>query len=79
MSFDPTQFHHFPHSPAFAAAVEQEYLSRVDILVTVGRGGFQQSIVDRFVKHSGKEIVYRICRISKDQNSRRHRGYKPVV
>ena len=61
VSFDPTKFNNFPHSPAFAAAVEQEYLSRVDILVTVGRGGFQQSIVDRFVKHSGKENLNRIC------------------
>ena len=63
VSFDPTKFNNFPHSPAFAAAVEQEYLSRVDILVTVGRGGFQQSIVDRFVKHSGKENLNRICYI----------------
>ena len=61
VSFDPTKFNHFPHSPAFAAAVEQEYLSRVDILVTVGRGGFQHSIVEKFMKYSGKENLHRIC------------------
>ena len=46
-----------------AAFVDREYLTRVDVLVTIGRGEFQQNIVDRFISRSGgkRDDVYRIC------------------
>ena len=58
ISYDPAFFDSVPVSSAFAAFVEREYLSHVDVLVTVGRGGFQQSIVERFKNNSN---VHRIC------------------
>ena len=69
VSFDPATFNSVPdnhalaRSPAFASLVELEYLSRVNELVTVGRGGFQQALVERFLEHSGGTSgkVHRIC------------------
>ena len=63
ITFDPTKFKPAPKSRAFAAFVEREYLANVDDLVTVGRGGFQNSIVDRFLTHStgNQERLHRIC------------------
>ena len=48
---------------ALPAFVDREYLSRADVLVTIGKGQHQQNIVDRFVKNSGgsTENLYRIC------------------
>ena len=61
--FDPSNFKSFPNSRVFASFVEREYLSHVQVLVTVGRGGFQQSIVDRFLKFSkeNNNHLHRIC------------------
>ena len=63
VSFDPSSFHPVTLQPAFASFVEREYLSTVDVLVTVGRGGYQDSIVKRFLKRSGgtSDSLYRIC------------------
>ena len=66
VSFDPSQFESLMSmstNRAFVALVEKEYLSRVDVLVTVGWGGFQGSIVKRFLKHSkvGAKNLHRIC------------------
>ena len=61
LNFDPTDYPSFPRNPAFAAFVEREYLSKMDVLVTVGHGGFQNTIVGRFLKHTKKEQLYRIC------------------
>ena len=63
VSFDPTAFDGVPRSPAFASLVEMEYLSHVDVLVTVGRGGFQQSVVHRFLDNTGGRMdrLHRIC------------------
>ena len=63
VSFDPTAFDGVLKSPAFASLVEMEYLSGVDVLVTVGRGGFQQSVVHRFLDKSGgrTDRLHRIC------------------
>ena len=62
-SYEPTKFNSVPVSPAFASFVEREYLANVDILVTIGGGGFQHSIILRFLKNSGnnKDNVYNIC------------------
>ena len=63
VSFDPTTLDSAPVNRGFAAFVEREYLTHVDILVTVGRGGFQNSIVDRFLKVAGgnTDNLHRIC------------------
>ena len=63
VSFDPAAFDGVPRSPAFASLVEMEYLSRVDVLVAVGRGGFQQSVVHRFLDNTGgrTDRLHRIC------------------
>ena len=64
--YDPTNFKSFPTHRAFVAFVEQEYLSRVDVLVTVGFGGFQKSIVKTFLKYNGgnSENLHRLCSFS---------------
>ena len=61
LNFVPTDYPSFPRSSAFAAFVEREYLSRMDVLVTLGHGGFQNTIVGRFLKHTKKEQLFRIC------------------
>ena len=64
VSFKPDKFPSVPHHSAFAAFVEREYLSRMDELVTVGSGGFSNSIAERFLRHSGhsKAELHRICK-----------------
>ena len=61
--FDPSTFKSFPNSGIFASFVEKEYLSHVQVLVTVGQGGFQQSIVNRFLEYSRgtDKHLHRIC------------------
>jgi hypothetical protein len=63
ISYDPTMFNSFPVSPAFASFVEREYLAHVDILVALGNGGFQSSIIDRFLINSdgNRANLHRIC------------------
>ena len=52
-----------PMNSAFASFVEQEYLAHVDILVTLGNGGFQSSIIDQFLINSNgnRANLHRIC------------------
>ena len=63
VSFDPSSYHPVTLQLAFASFVERQYLCTVDVLVTVGRGGYQESIVKRFLKRSGgtSDSLYRIC------------------
>ena len=56
VEYDPSIFKSFPNSKAFASFVEREYLSHVQVLVTVGRGGFQLSIVRRYSKGNEKHV-----------------------
>ena len=62
-SYNPTMLNSVPVSPAFASFVEREYLAHVDILVTVGKGGFQNTIVARFLQLFGgnRANLHRIC------------------
>ena len=62
-SYEPTKFNSVHVSPAFASFVEREYLASVDILVTIGGGGFQYSIIQRFLKYSGnnEDDLHKIC------------------
>ena len=61
--YEPPDDGYTPMKKTLAAFVDREYLTRVDVLVTIGRGEFQQNIVDRFVSRSGgkRDNVYRIC------------------
>ena len=51
--FNPSAFRPISLQAMFASFVEKEYMSGVDVLVTVGRGGYQESIVNRFLKNNG--------------------------
>ena len=68
VSFDPTKFPSVPTSSGFAARVEIEYLSNVDVLVTLGRGGFQYTIQERFERKHGKgsKNIHTLCRSLRD-------------
>ena len=61
--FEPRKLGYVPLKKTLAAFVDREYLTRVDVLVTIGRGEYQQNIVDRFVQNAGgrRENLYRIC------------------
>ena len=61
VSFDPSSFHPTSLQATFASFVENEYMSEVDVLVTVGRGQYQDNIVKRFLKKSGWKNLHRIC------------------
>ena len=53
VSFDPSSFHPTSLQAIFASFVENEYMSGIDVLVTVGRGQYQDNIVKRFLKLQG--------------------------
>ena len=61
--FEPADQGFVPMRRTLAAFVDCEYLTRVDVLVTVGRGEYQQNIVERFLDQSGgkKDNLHRIC------------------
>ena len=61
--FDPVKFPSFPRNPAFVSFVEREYLSSMDLLVTVGFGGYQRSIIERFLRQNNhqKDHLHKIC------------------
>ena len=71
VSFDPAEFPFFPRSPAFTSFVEREYLSGVDVLVTLGWGGFQYTISQRFIKRHGgdKHSFHQICKSPSEKKS----------
>ena len=68
--FYPSQYPSVAPSPAFVAAVEQEYLSRMDVLVTVGSGGFQTSTIAKFMQHvdRNRNHLYKICSNKSDDS-----------
>jgi hypothetical protein len=61
--FDPAKYPSTPQSLPFVAFVEQEYLSSVDVLVTVGWGGFQHTAVRKFLERDShnSDHLFRIC------------------
>ena len=63
ISFDPVNFPSVPQNPAFASFVERAYLSQMDVLITVGSGGYQDSIVASFLrqKQHMEQHLHRIC------------------
>ena len=60
--YDSSEFRPKGLQSVFSALVEMEYLSKVDVLITVGRGQFQNKIIERFMKHKGHDgNLTRIC------------------
>ena len=60
--YDPVDFRPKQLQSAFSALVEMEYLSKVDVLITVGNGQFQNKIIERFMKLKGHDHnLTRIC------------------
>ena len=61
--FDPLKFPSVPQSPAFASFVERAYLSQMDVLITLGTGAYQDTIVADFLqqKQHMKQHLHRIC------------------
>ena len=62
MYYNPAILKYTPQNAAFASFVEREFLSQVDVLITLGWGGFQQSIVERFHTSGARQKdLYRLC------------------
>ena len=61
--YEPVDYPSFLRSSTFAAFVEREYLSTSDVLVTAGRGGFQNMVVEHFLNHSNTEHLHRVCNL----------------
>ena len=61
--YEPEEYPSFPKGAVFASFVERKYLSKADVLVTVGHGGFQDTVIKRFLEHSeaNKGHLHRIC------------------
>ena len=60
--YDSVEFRPKGLQSAFLALVEMEYLSKVDVLITVGKGQFQNKIIERFMEHKGHDHnLTRIC------------------
>ena len=59
--YDPNQNKDLPQDRTFVAAVEQEFISRSHVLVTLGRGGFMTNVKDRFVARQSVDRAYSLC------------------
>lgn len=59
--FDPAMFTAAQKDKEIASFVEREFLSMADVLVTLGRGGYQDSVVRRFQQKNDARNVYRLC------------------
>ena len=59
--YEPNQFRDLPQHRAFVAAVEQEFLSRSYVLVTIGSGGFQINVVGRFKVRQSVDRAHELC------------------
>jgi hypothetical protein len=63
VSYDPSSFLPASMRGVFAGLVELEYLSNVDVLITVGTGRYQDNTVQRFLSKSGgsRDNLYKVC------------------
>ena len=59
--YDPKVQKEVPQHRAFVASVEQEFLSRSYVLMTMGSGGFQKNVKKRFLASHDKDKLYVIC------------------
>ena len=59
--FDPAMFTATQNDREIASFVEREFLSMADVLITLGRGGYQDSVVRRFQQKNDARNMYRIC------------------
>ena len=59
--YDPKVRKKVPQHRAFVASVEQEFLSRSYVLLTMGGGGFQKNVKKRFLASHDEDRLYVIC------------------
>ena len=59
--YDPKSFKDFPQFSVFVASVEKEFLSRSDVVITLGRGGFSHSVADHFRVRSSTDRLFTMC------------------
>ena len=59
--YEPDQFLDLPQHRVFVAAVEQEFLSRSYVLVTIGSGSFQKNIAERFKTSQSVDRLHEVC------------------
>ena len=59
--YDPKQYKDLPQDRAFAAAVEQEFLSRSHALVAMGGGGVMRHTVGHFMAKHSPNRTYLLC------------------
>ena len=59
--YDPNENKDLPQHRAFVAAVEQEFLSRSHVLVTMGGGGFSINVKGRFTARQSNERLHVLC------------------
>ena len=59
--YDPKSFKDFPQFSVFVASVEKEFLSRSDVLITLGKGGFSHSVAGHFRVRSSTDRLFTMC------------------
>ena len=59
--YEPDKFLDLPQHRVFVAAVEQEFLSRSYVLVTIGSGSFQKNIAERFKTSQSVDRLHEVC------------------
>ena len=62
--YDPNENKDLPQHRAFVAAVEQEFLSRSHVLVTMGGGGFSINLWGRFTARQSKKRLHVLCPVA---------------
>ena len=60
--YDPEKYRDLPQHRAFVASVEQTFLSRSRVLLTMGSGGFMSLLVRRFSEAPTSDRAYQICK-----------------
>ena len=61
--YDPKSFKDFPQLSVFVASVEKEFLSRSDVLITLGSGGFSHSVAGHFRVRSSTDRLFTMCKV----------------
>ena len=59
--YDPKSYKDFPQLNVFVASVEKEFLSLSDVLITIGWGGFQESVADHFKARHSADRLFVLC------------------
>ena len=62
VNYDPEKHRDLPQHRAFVGSVEQTFLSRSRVLLTMGSGGFMSLLVRRFSEAPTSDRAYQICK-----------------